>query len=298
MKINWNNIGAIDGQREGFEELVCQLASKEKIANQKKFIRIGKPDGGKECYWELKDGSLHCWQAKFFLYSFKANEWSQVNKSVKDAINNHSNLRTYYVAVPVDRPDGKGKGKSMLQKWKSKVSEWEDYAAEKGMTVTFEYWGKHELETRLRKKENEGLLYYFFNQEEFSDDWFQYKNQESINALGSRYTPELNFELPIVKIFHGFSRGKDFVQRLNNHFDELLEKFRAVRISGKGKAIKSKYNALTKSITELRSNFESIQFSGITAIPYPLLRQRLTEIYVCIEDLQRSYNSLREHERK
>lgn len=26
MNINWNNIVAIDGRREGFEELVCQLA--------------------------------------------------------------------------------------------------------------------------------------------------------------------------------------------------------------------------------------------------------------------------------
>jgi hypothetical protein len=59
--MNWNNIGTIEkSQQNGFEEFVCQLAAKEKIPNQKKFVRIGKPDAGKECYWELEDGTLHC----------------------------------------------------------------------------------------------------------------------------------------------------------------------------------------------------------------------------------------------
>ncbi|MBK8562702.1 MAG: hypothetical protein IPN76_05005 [Saprospiraceae bacterium] len=66
MTINWNNIRAIEGQREGFEELVCQLAGQEKIETQVQFIRIGKPDAGKECYWELTNDEIHCWQAKVF----------------------------------------------------------------------------------------------------------------------------------------------------------------------------------------------------------------------------------------
>ena len=58
--MNWNNIRTIEKtQHNGFEELICQLAAKEKIPEQKRFARIGKPDGGKECFWELEDGSLH-----------------------------------------------------------------------------------------------------------------------------------------------------------------------------------------------------------------------------------------------
>ena len=78
MTINWNNIGAVDGQREGFEELVCQLAAREKIPNQREFVRIGKPDGGKECYWELQNGTVHCWQAKYFINSLSDNQWARV----------------------------------------------------------------------------------------------------------------------------------------------------------------------------------------------------------------------------
>lgn len=48
--MNWNNIRTVEKtQHNGFEELICQLAAKEKIPEQKKFVRIGKPDGGKEC---------------------------------------------------------------------------------------------------------------------------------------------------------------------------------------------------------------------------------------------------------
>ena len=118
MSINWHNIRAIEGQREGFEELVCQLAGQEKIEKQVQFTRIGKPDGGKECYWELSNGHIHCWQAKYFINSLSDNQWTQVDKSVKTAIDNHPKLKKYYIAIPVDRPDGKGRGKSMLQKWK------------------------------------------------------------------------------------------------------------------------------------------------------------------------------------
>ena len=163
VSINWNNIRAIDGQREGFEELICQLAAQEKIDKQVQFFRIGKPDAGKECYWELSTGKIQSWQAKYFVNSLSDSQWAQLSESVKKAIDNHPNLEKYYVAIPVDRPDGKTRGKSMLQKWKEYVAEWEKYASSKKMKVTFEYWGKHELETRLRQRKNEGLMYYFFN---------------------------------------------------------------------------------------------------------------------------------------
>ena len=117
--------------------MVCQLAGQEKIPNQVLFTRIGKPDGGKECYWELTNGDIHSWQAKYFTNSLSDNQWTQVDKSVTSAIDNHPKLKKYYIAIPVDRPDGKARGKSMLQKWKDYVTKWEKYAASKKMKVSF-----------------------------------------------------------------------------------------------------------------------------------------------------------------
>ncbi len=298
MNINWNNIAAIDGQREGFEELVCQLARKEIIPNTKSFIRIGKPDGGKECFWELNNGRIHCWQAKYFIRSLKASEWSQVEESTKNAIDNHPTLTKYYVAIPVDRPDGKGRGKSMLQKWNEFVDNWKAYASKKGMNVSFEYWGKHELEVRLSKRDNEGMLYYFFNQQEISDNWFNRKNQESIDALGGRYTPELNFELPFTRQFDGLERGDRFVHQIDGEYDVLLDKYRKININIKNEDIRKESQKLKDSIRKFRIEYESLVLEGIETLLFDKVKQALLKAKESVNKIEGIFWRLSDEEEK
>ena len=157
-QINWHNIRSFDGQREGFEELVCQLAAKEALPNAKEFVRIGKPDGGKECFWRMSDGSQKFWQAKYFTASLSDQQWNQLEKSVKTAISNHPNISTYVVSIPIDRPDARVDGKkSMLEKWNERTTKWKKYAADQGMNVEFEWWGAFELGQRLVEPKNKGL---------------------------------------------------------------------------------------------------------------------------------------------
>jgi hypothetical protein len=298
MNINWNNIRAIEGQRDGFEELVCQLAGQEKVVNSVKFTRIGKPDAGKECYWELKNGKIHCWQAKFFLNSLSDSQWIQVDKSVRKCIDEHPNLEVYYIAIPVDRPDGKGRGKSMLQKWKDYVANWKKYASSKKMKVSFEYWGKHELETRLRKSENEGLIYYFFNEVELTDQWFDTKNQESIDSLGGRYTPELNFALPFLNFYDGFTRDRKFSDQINSHYETVLEKRRRTYLRAKQKELEGKISILDKSINSFREVYESIIFSGIEVIPFDAIRSALKSVDDAAKAISDQLYKWREEEEK
>lgn len=296
MSINWNNIRAIEGQREGFEELVCQLAGQEKIADQVRFTRIGKPDGGKECFWELTNGDIHCWQAKYFTISLSDNQWTQVDKSVKSAIDNHPKLKEYYISIPVDRPDGKGRGKSMLQKWNDHVAKWEEYATLKKMKVSFGYWGKHELETRLRKPDNEGLIYYFFNKTELTDQWFDKKNQESINALGGRYTLELNFELPLLRFHDGFTRDQKFSNQINSHYEAVLEKRRSAYLQAKQKELAEKTSSLDRSIEYFRKVYENIDFSGVDAIPFEAIRSELKCVDKAVQEISVQLHEWREDE--
>ena len=52
--IDFKNINVYDERKDNsFEEFVCQLASEETIHNSERFFRLGNPDGGIECYWEL-----------------------------------------------------------------------------------------------------------------------------------------------------------------------------------------------------------------------------------------------------
>ncbi|MEM9389559.1 MAG: ATP-binding protein [Bacteroidota bacterium] len=278
MSINWNNIGSVEGQEEAFEELVCQLAGKEEIKSAQRFIRIGKPDGGKECFWETLDNSIHCWQAKFFTRSLKSPEWKQIEKSTKNTIDNHPNLVEYIIAIPVDPPDGKAKGRSMLTKWDEFASKWERYAKAKGMYIKIRYWGKSQLETRLIKPQNEGLRYYFFNQDEFKDDWFAKKNQESFDALGGRYTPHLNFELPLSKSFDGLERGERFVSQLDGRYSELLDKYRSVRVNVQNGDVQVGIKSLKASIEQFCAIYESIEFTGIKPIPFDSIENGLSSI--------------------
>ena len=99
--LNWNDIRPINNSlNEGFEELVCQLAKLEKIEGAVRFIRNGKPDAGVECYWILDNEVEIGWQAKFFINSFDAAQWRQIDNSVKVTLEKHPKLKKYIIALP------------------------------------------------------------------------------------------------------------------------------------------------------------------------------------------------------
>jgi hypothetical protein len=293
--MNWNNIRSIEkSQNNGFEELVCQLAARERISGQKKFTRVGKPDGGKECFWEFEDGSIYCWQAKYFTSTITAIQWTQINKSVTDAINNHKSLKTYYVSIPIDMPDGKQtEKKSLLEKWNEKVNAWKEHAKSIGREINILFWGSHELITRLSKKENEGLSYFWFNEQEFTDDWFDKKNKESIEMLGGRYTPELNFELPVVKLFDGLSRNDSFRGQTDKRYAAVLEKFRRLHLNNKNDEISKGFTLLEEAVEKFKVFYECIEFNGIMPIPFDELIQAGDVIAEHAGKLQQIYYDLR-----
>lgn len=294
--INWNNIRTFNkSQNDGFEELVCQLANREIIPDKVKFWRVGKPDGGKECFWLLKNGELYAWQAKYFLTSLTTGQWTQIEKSVKNAIDNHQNLSKYYISFPLDMPDTKVKGKkSMLDKWNEFVSKWEKYGVSKGINVKFEFWGSFKLTERLIKRENEGLKYFWFNQLEFTDEWFDFRNKESINALGNRYSADLNFELPIAKIFDGFSRDKSFENQVHFHFKQVIEKYKNHWNYNQTDDIKSLFKELTNKVKNLRLYYKQLPFVSNEKLQVQDLIEHLKDVYDCGDKLLSHFYKLRE----
>src|SRR6266404_4681643 len=102
--MNFNEIrGYSGGQRQAFEELVCQLARREPMPPGAGFRRIegSGGDGGVEAYWVLPDGSKVGYQAKFFTRTRDIN-WRQIDKSVEQALQIHSTLKEYIIALPCD----------------------------------------------------------------------------------------------------------------------------------------------------------------------------------------------------
>ena len=233
MALNWRDIKTFNNsQNNAFEELVCQLARAEDITGKESFYRVAAPDGGVEAYCVLNNGQEVGWQAKYF-DSMGTSQWSQLTESFKTALRTHPNLTTYVVCIPLDRQDPRREDQSwFMDNWNQKVKIWKEYAKREGQDIEFEYWGSSELVDRLSREENSGKRYFWFSQEEFSDNWFRTNTNDSINNLGPRYTAELNIELDIAKNFDSISRNIEFRtdanQRLHQFILEVQKKFNSI----------------------------------------------------------------------
>lgn len=215
--LDFNQIRPLNGSgNDGFEEFVCQLARREEIPCKKKFVRNGKPDGGVECYWILEDGSEVAWQAKYFCKAFGDSQYQQIDGSVKEALNAHSNLRRYIITVPTDPSDAHVEGRmSMKERLDGYVERW----LKINPYVAFEFWWASDIIERLQKSSNQGMLRFWFGGHEFTDADLIRFNTESIKDLGRRYLPKLNVEVAAAEYFEVLSRGES----LSHFLAEELE---------------------------------------------------------------------------
>jgi hypothetical protein len=223
--IDFREIRPYDGdQRKGFEELICQLARREKSPGAGEFRRVegAGGDGGVEGYCLLEDGTEHGYQAKYFLAT-KDIDWSQIDKSVKVALEQHPKLTTYTIAIACDLTDrsGKlGKGKTGWEHWEAHKSIWEGWAHAKGMTVEFLPWTKSELTDRLvTSTANHGLLLFWFNAHLFDNTWFQTLFERAKADLGERFQPEDHVEVMLGRAFDGLARSPAYLSFLSKWFD-------------------------------------------------------------------------------
>jgi hypothetical protein len=227
--INFANIRPYDGSRHsGFEELCSQLAYLE-VPPEYEFYRKGRgADAGVECYQRKTDGSEVGWQAKYVF------EWdglgSQLDDSIRTALDKHPNLKEYVVCIPFDLPDSrKGKGKSARDKWEDWRKKWLKKAEDEGRELSIVLWGKSELVRRLA---NDNAVYggrvlYWFDTDAFNQEWFIEQFEKTKAALGARYTPESNVELTIRQNFLAFARGESLQKRLDQWFIRVTEEGRS-----------------------------------------------------------------------
>jgi hypothetical protein len=273
MSINWQDLRPLNSsQNTAFEELCCQLAGAEPAPHGSLFIRKGAPDAGVECYWKLPDGSEWGWQAKFFLPPPNNSQCAQVDKSVKTALDKHPQLSQYVICLPIDRQDPRlPENRSFMDKWNEHVQKWEGWATATGKAVTFEYWGAHELFERLSREEHRGRYYFWFHRDLFSQEWFHSRIEEVIANVDPRYSPELDVQLPIARLFHGLGRTPEFYTRVMG----LLEGIRKTLPRRKNTYLPEKSHQLSHVLDRLWKLFEPVQqktvenidWSGIRDVP-------------------------------
>ena len=310
MNLNWNSIRAIDGsQAAGFEGLVAQLAHTESPTDAR-FEHVGAPDAGVECYCVLKDGGEWGWQAKFFTSTLNASQWGQIDKSVKTALDKHPALVRYYVCIPWDRPDARRAGqKSALQRWEERVSKWEGWAHERGMTVEFVWWGASELIERLSLPEHIGRLFFWFDERYFDRTWHDNRLKEAISAAGPRYTPEIHVDLPIAHDLELFGRTDAAVDRIKAIARDVRRDFRNPSLSREEKEelhgsenideFEERMNRLTQRVSSVLRAFSDLQSTPIGELPIANIIEKIEDaeapigkVAETLDALSHEYDSL------
>lgn len=259
--INWKNIRIIDHtQEDGFEELVCQIARKEKPEDSKRFIQLGIKDEGLECFWELNNGKIIGWQAKYFTDDLES-KWGQIRKSVKDACENYKNIQTMIIAIPC-KPT-----KNQFEKSEQKIKKWK---SEFENCPEIEFWWEGELNNFLSQNQYTGFRKFWFNNLEFTDEWFENQAKKSVENLGDKYNRVLNIKTDNKIYFDSISRNEDFKKyfygKTHPIFVDINKTFKKLELSfEKLSDLQPKIYNIKNTIEEIKIEILKLDFEDFEA---------------------------------
>ena len=258
IKSNFQNIKNYKGsQNAAFEELCCQLASLEPHEEGAEWIRKegSGGDAGVEGYWKLDNGKEeHCWQAKYF-FELKDVQWRQIDRSIKAAIKGHPNMTRYVICLPINLTDQRQEGKnSQRPEWNKKIEEWGELSP--NHNIEFELWDESKITNLLTEnsEQNAGRIKYWFEQDHLTEKWYRERFEDAQADLGPRYTPDLNVELPISKVFHGLAHASHFRTTMLQRWEATStypSDNRIIEIKNKLKSVK---NSVAQTLKQHSSN--------------------------------------------
>ena len=272
--ISFRDIRPIDGSRQdGFEELCCQLASFEPAEAGSRHFRKGRGgDAGVEYFVRHPDGKETAWQAKYLL-RWGHGTTSQLDTSIRVALEKHPQLTEYVVCLPFDFSDSRsGRRTTAREKWERWRGKWEKHAARNQRELTITLWGKSELFARLARDDPAygGRVLYWFGVDALTPAWFRQHFETSRDSLGSRYTPETNVELPIRQDFVAFARHPQLQNEIDRWDSRLAEKgqsaVRAIR-GTRADGASDQANCVATAVDALAVLLDADPVA--TGLPYP-----------------------------
>ena len=162
-------------------------------------------------------------------YLFHCNDSlkTQLDHSIRRALDKHPQLVEYVVCLPFDLSDSRtSRRKTAREKWDAWCAKWKKFAASRKRNLRITLWGKSELSTRLAREDPaySGRLLYWFGHETLTTAWFKEQFGKARESLGSRYTPETNVELPIRQDFLAFARHPDLQKQIDGWFLRVTDK--------------------------------------------------------------------------
>ena len=298
VNLNWKGIRAINGSSTaGFEELCAQLARAESITAAG-FERKGTPDGGVECYATLANGDEWGWQAKYF-DKFEKSQWSQLDESVKTALEKHPRIVRYTICAPCDRPDARlPKQRSAMERWNEHVSKWQGWATKAGQMVDYVYWGSSELIERLSRPEHRGRIFFWFKTEAFDNTWFNKRLDAALVTAGPRYTPEVHVGLPIATELEAFGRTEHFFSQMIGAARSIRKKLRSLgsnNMTPLPPELDIQISTYSQFVQDLLSEFGKVAVLPVGKLPFSKISRQIQETDAKLEEL---HSILRTHEQE
>jgi hypothetical protein len=227
---NFRAIRSWDGSQDrAFEELCYQL--RDPAPSGAALTKTGDPDGGYEWFVRHRNGVEWGWQAK---YSFEIEKLLKLmEESLRTVAKRRPKCRRLTFCIPIDLPDSPdpGKRKSARQKFEDWTVSVRTRVPGAGK-IKIELWQEGDLLDRLAKPEHRGRAWFFWDHEVFGDSWCRERLKVTTLAAGSRYTPELNIELPVAFALEGLGRSELFLQRYRRRRGAFLKAGRRV-LSGR-----------------------------------------------------------------
>lgn len=98
--------------------------------------------------------------------------------------------------------------------------------------------------------------------------WQQGHFAKIVRRAGPRYTPELNVELPINKIFDGLARNAEFYVLVRKHLGELLRSWQGFSTKEAQEHFEDSFSALRQKIGELFKLISRIKSYDTTELPW------------------------------
>ena len=145
-----------------------------------------------------------------------------MDRSARQAIATHPELKKYIFAIPFDPTGNRGpkvRERSQRDKLNEKVKEWKQLASESDLE--FGLWAETDIVEMLLQNENEGLLRYWFKEEVLHDKWFCQQVKSSIKQLGNQYNPKDHIDVEIDDLFDMIVRGPVVSKNIASAFDDL-----------------------------------------------------------------------------
>lgn len=247
MEINFYDIkDAGKGKADSFECLVCSIFHKkfDSCGEYRCFFGAGG-DGGVEAVIICPDGYELALQAKYWENrKFGPSQIKQLTDSFKTAIQNHSNLKKYYVAIPFDltgKVAGGKRGVSQTEKFDKWVSE-----CKKQHSVDIILWSESVLRDCLLEVDaSRGLQRFWFDQSFLTENQYLHYLETSVASAGKKYTPDLKVGVPLMETLDSFAN----VEVLNQLCDEKIHSLKKVFLDDS--SFKEAYEPNFKCVYEL-----------------------------------------------